>query len=104
MFIKRGISMSHIITYESYILSAPPQFNFSNLHLLNPSNFAKESLYYLLLADTMQAHFPFYLQFSSFDAYLILCTLKGKGKLTYKNKTYILTPHTFGSIVMILSS
>lgn len=87
--------MSNTINYESYILSAPPQFTLSNVCLLNPSGFAKEHLYYLLLADTMQAHFPFYLQFAPLDAYLILCTSEGKGKLTYKNQTYILSPNTF---------
>lgn len=87
--------MSNDINYESYILSAPPQFNLANTCLFNHSSFAKEHLYYLILADTIQAHFPFYLQFAPFDAYLILCTAEGKGKLTYKEHTYLLTPHTF---------
>ncbi len=86
--------MSNTTNYESYILSAPPQFIFPKTDLFNHSIFAKEHLYYLLLTDTIQAHFPFYLQFAPFNAYLVLYTIEGKGKLTYKGHTYTLIPNT----------
>lgn len=86
--------MSNTINYQTIILSAPPQFYQSIPNSFNVSSFAKQHLNYFLLADTMQAHFPFHLKFAPFDAYLVLYTVEGKGKLTYKDQTYQLQPHT----------
>lgn len=92
--IERSLFMLDPIGYEAYLLSSSSQLNDSHIHLLSPSPFTKEHLYYLFLAHTMQTHFPFYLHFKAFDAYLILYTIEGKGKLTYKDSIYYLTPNT----------
>lgn len=79
----------------SHILSAIPSlYHEYEFDLLSPSPFAKKHLYYLNSAHQMTTDFPFYIECKPFDAYLILYTIEGEGKLTYDGQIYIVSPYT----------
>ena len=80
--------LSHII------IALPPLLMDSEIEILSPSAFAKDYLYYLLFAQTINAQFPFYLECAPFDAYMVIYTTEGEGKLLYEEQTYYLRPNS----------
>lgn len=92
---------TYAITLEnlsSIITNFPPLYAKKEIKLIFPSTFAKENLYYLILGQTIYAQFPFFLECSSFDAYLILYTIEGQGKLLYNTEFYSLKPNSVAFI------
>ena len=84
--------LSHLIT------SLSPLYSETEIELLSPSVFVREHLYYLLFAKSISVQFPFYLECLPFNAYLILYTTEGEGKLLYDTLSFHLKPN---SIVFI---
>lgn len=81
-------SLPHIVT------DFPMHYATTKLTPLTPSELAKNHLYYLHLAQSINVQFPFYLECAPFNHYLILHTINGEGKLTYNTCTYDLEPNS----------
>ncbi len=60
-----------------------------------PSSLAKDSLFYIQLAEENTVLFPWSMNIKNLDWYLILYSISGQGNLIYNNETYPLMPHTF---------
>lgn len=58
-----------------------------------PSAFAKESLFYIQEIGHFQAQERYYTEREQLDSYLAVYTVSGCGRLTYRDKTYLLQPH-----------
>ena len=60
----------------------------------SPSDFAQNNLFYLHFIHEIDVIFPFVLECTSFDGYLMIYTKEGNSLLTYNEATYRLNPHT----------
>lgn len=60
----------------------------------SPSDFAQNNLFYLHFIHELDVIFPFALECTSFDGYLMIYTKEGNSLLTYNEATYRLNPHT----------
>jgi AraC-like DNA-binding protein len=62
---------------------------FKNTIIPSPTKHAVHSLYYLELFAKTKRNFPFTIEMSGLDSYLILYTKKGRYRLTYETKQYV---------------
>lgn len=58
--------------------------------LATPSPFAKSTLFYIQEIGHFHTHPPYYTERAHLDSFLLVFTVNGAGKLTYRNKTYSL--------------
>ncbi|MGO4275163.1 AraC family ligand binding domain-containing protein, partial [Paenibacillus sp. TAF58] len=58
----------------------------------SPSLFAKSTLYYVQEIGHFRTLPGYFTEREHLDSYLIVYTIKGKGRLKYKEKTFILLP------------
>lgn len=78
--------------------SSTQNFSLTNFlkqaYVPSPTVHAKQSLYYLELFARTTRNFPFTIETSNLDSYLILYTKKGRYRLTYHDRQYILGENT----------
>ncbi|WP_455714839.1 helix-turn-helix transcriptional regulator [Anaerosporobacter sp.] len=67
---------------------------FKDTIIPSPTKQAMQSLYYLELFIETKRNFPFTIEMSGLDSYLILYTKKGKYRLTYENTQYVIGDNT----------
>ncbi|ANY67469.1 hypothetical protein BBD42_14050 [Paenibacillus sp. BIHB 4019] len=58
-----------------------------------PSSFAKSALFYIQEIGHFQAFAPYYTEREQLESFLLVYTLAGAGRLTYRDVTYELRPH-----------
>lgn len=58
-----------------------------------PSPFAKSALFYIQEIGHFQAFSPYYTEREQLESFLLVYTLAGAGRLTYRDVTYELRPH-----------
>ncbi|SFE98192.1 AraC-type DNA-binding protein [Paenibacillus algorifonticola] len=58
-----------------------------------PSSFAKSALFYIQEIGHFQAFSPYYTEREQLESFLLVYTLAGAGRLTYRDVTYELRPH-----------
>lgn len=67
---------------------------FKNTITPSPTKHAMQSLYYLELLAQTKRNFPFTIEMCDLDSYLILYTKKGRYRLSYENKKYVIGDNT----------
>lgn len=63
-------------------------------YIPSPTVQAKQSLYYLELLARTTRNFPFTMEMSGLDSYLLIYTKKGRYRLTYQDKQYVVGEQT----------
>ncbi len=81
-------------TMPSTITAFPPHYAKTEIKCLSPSTFARNHLYHLFLAQSIEVQFPFYLECAPFKHYLLLHTVSGEGKIVYNMCSYDLKPNS----------
>ena len=66
----------------------------SKIFFNEPSNFALNNLFYIQCFGYEDCTSGYFLERESYDSYLLLYTIEGKGILRYESKTYELLPQT----------
>ncbi|TDL92619.1 AraC family transcriptional regulator [Vibrio vulnificus] len=61
--------------------------------ITTPSMFAKSTFFYIQEIGHFQTMEHYYTERSNLNSFLIVYTVNGRGKLTYKDKTYTLSPN-----------
>ena len=64
-------------------------------YIPSPSTHAIESLYYLEILAKTTRNFPFTIEMKDLDSFLLLYTKKGRYRLTYDNKQYVIGDNSF---------